>query len=244
MSARTWLANGAVALVVITCVRLGFWQLSRYEQKSAVAALRIERHSAPPLESLEGPLVDLDYRQVRLQGHYTKGLTATGGIPCALNGYAALGVFQVDDGPRVLVQRGWVPSLEWEAYAEPPAGPTTLEGVLATLDGADDVQPFQDRRTGKELWPLGRESLLYFFSRGAGIPWRSLAAQEDVQTPVVVVLGPELGSLEERNLQRLPAGGYTTFLPTEHHQHYAWQWFAFALIAAGLRLWFGWWRAR
>lgn len=240
MSARTWLANGAVVVVVVTCVRLGFWQLHRFEDRSAVAAQRVERHAAPALEALPEDLRDLDYRRVRLEGHYTHGLAATGGIPYSLNGYAALAVFQVNGGPRVLVQRGWVPSLEWETYVEPPSGPTVVEGILATLEGASDVQPFVDRRTGRELWPLGRERMLVFLSRGVAIPWPSIAAAEGVTTPVVVVEGPELPNLEERDIQHLPAGGYTTYLKTEHHEHYAWQWFAFAIIAAGLRLWFGW----
>ena len=240
MSARTWLANGVVLFVVVTCVRLGFWQLARFEERSAIATQRVERHAAPPLTSLTGDLVDLDYRRVRLAGHYTKGFAATGGIPYSLNGYAALGVFQVDDGPMVLVQRGWVPALDWEAHVDPPTQPTVIEGVLTTAEGAADVRPSVDGRTGRSLWPLGRERFLVFLSRGVAIPWPSILAHEGVTTPVVVVLGPELPNLEERNVNQLPAGGYTTYLKTEHHEHYAWQWFAFAIIAAGLRLWFGW----
>lgn len=234
-----WIANAGVVVVIVVCTRLGFWQLSRFEERSAIAEAREHAHELPPvtdLTTIEGPV---DYRRVSLQGRYTGGHMVSGGVKARLNGYAALGVFQVDDGPRVLVLRGWVPVDRWTEFLEPE--PTTrIEGVLRSMDGAADLAPLEVK--GHPIWPQTNETFLGVFRRGVGIPWLSIAAAEGITAPAVV-LGPQLESLDTRDLQRLPASGYTTYLKVEHHEHYAWQWFGFAAIAAALRGWW-WWRSR
>lgn len=234
-----WIANAGVVFVVVACVRLGFWQLSRFDERSAIANARTEAHALPPLSDVSQVSEPVDYRRVALQGRYVGAHMVTGGVKAALNGYAALGVFQVDGGPRVLVLRGWVPADRWTEFLEPPAD-TRIEGVLASLDGADDLEPLELQ--GHPIWPQTPETFLGVFRRGVGIPWRSIAASEGITAPAVV-LGPEIESLDKRDLQRLPASGYTTYLKVEHHLKYAAQWFAFAAIAVALRGWW-WWRRR
>lgn len=229
---------------MVACVRAGFWQLDRWDQKLAEADRRASQHALPELTALPASLepAEAGYRRVRVEGHFTRALVASGGVPFKLNGYAALGVFQVADGPKVLVLRGWIPYEGWTHHLELPLD-HELTGVLQPLEGQEGIVPLTDPRTEEPLWPLGRQPLLWFFSRGVGIPWPSIAAAEEVRYPAVLVEGPQLPSLDERPTIDLPAGGYTTWLQTEHHHHYALQWFAFAAIAVGLRGWF-WWRSR
>ncbi|MCB9670374.1 MAG: SURF1 family protein [Alphaproteobacteria bacterium] len=236
-----WVPTLAVVFVAATCVRLGFWQLSRYAERSAIAERRASQHALPELDRVAPPWEDLDYRRVRLTGVFTGGTVATGGIPFSRNGYAAIGVFAVDGGPRVLVNRGWIPADTWTSHTEPPIGRTTVEGVLLPIpeDGDLSVRPVPDGR-----WPLEREQFFGVFSRGTRIPWAALAAQEGVTTPVVVVVGPELEDLEQRKTSSLPAGGYTTYLKVLHHLEYAAQWFGFAVLAVGLWAFYGWRRGR
>ncbi len=224
------------AAVAVLCVRLGFWQLARYEERSAIAAHREAQHALPPVEKLEPPWDALDFRRVTLRGRYTAGEIATGGIPFSRNGYAAIGVFAIDEGPTVLVNRGWIPASHWEAHREPPAGSQLLEGILRPWSSSDTaVTPLPDGR-----WPLERETFLGVFSRGSAIPWASIARQHRITVPLVVVLGPELEDLEKRKTHTLPAGGYTTYLKVLHHLEYAVQWFSFAAIAIGLWGLYGW----
>ena len=67
-----WIADAGVLFVIVTCTRLGFWQLSRYEERSAIAHAREQAHALPPLTSLD-PLPDAaDYRRIALQGRTSR----------------------------------------------------------------------------------------------------------------------------------------------------------------------------
>lgn len=235
-----WVPTLATVVVVALTVRLGFWQLGRYETRSAVAERRTSQHALPELTELAPPWEDLDYRRVQLQGQWVDGFAVTGGIRFSRNGYAAAGVFALDDGRRVLVNRGWVPSDRWEEHVEPPAGAQTVDGILLPIEPGPAVSPLEGVPT---RWPLERETFLGWFSRGVRIPWSSIAAANSVDVPVVVVVGPELADLEERKTSTLPAGGYTTYLKVFHHLEYALQWFGFGALAVAIWGLYGWRRA-
>lgn len=224
--------------VVAVCVRAGFWQLSRYSERTAVAELRESRHALSPLDEVPWSAPDLDYRRVRLTGTWRASAVATGGIPYSRNGYAAIGVLHTDRGQDVLVLRGWVPADGWERWLAVDPLPTMVEGVLRPSE--DDGLVTALERDGQPLWPLQRERFLFAFSRGVTLPIRAIAAELGARPEVYVVAGPELEDLEERDVNQLPAGGYTTYLKTLHHLEYTVQWFAFAAIAVGLWLWYGW----
>lgn len=236
-----WVPTLATVVVVVVTVRLGFWQLTRYTTRSAIAERRTSQHALPALDRLAPPWDDLDYRRVRLTGTWREGFAATGGIRFSRNGYAALGVFDVSGGPEVLVNRGWIPVDGWERHVTPPSGRQTIEGILLPISPGPDVVPLAG---APERWPLERETFLGGFTRGVRIPWASLAAAKYIDTPVIVVVGPELEDLEKRKTNSLPAGGYTTYLKVLHHLEYALQWFGFALLAVAIWALYGWRRAR
>ncbi|MEZ4316943.1 MAG: SURF1 family protein [Myxococcota bacterium] len=239
-----WVSTVVVLFVCTVTIRLGFWQLSRYRERSAIAEQRESRHALPELTTVEPPYDALDYRRVRLTGHYRNTHVVTGGIKFSRNGYAVVSTLDVDDGPDVLVLRGWIPVDGWTAWLDTDPGPVVVEGILQVATDTAKVEPLVHPTLGKPYWPLQTEPFLGVLTRGVLIPIHSIAAVESVTGEVYVVQGPELEDLEQRRTTELPAGGYTTYLKVLHHLEYAVQWFSFSLIAFGLWLWYGWRRAR
>ncbi len=244
-----WVSTVAVLIVVATTSRLGVWQLSRYQERSAIAALRTERHALPPLTlaELAEPGRDADglpYRRVRLEGRFGETAVVAGGVPYSRNGYAVFSALHGELAAPVLVLRGWIPPDGWTAYLTRDDAPVVVEGVLQLPADTADVKPVPHPASGQLIWPLQREPFLGVLSRGTTLPVRNLARALSAEPAFYVVAGPELADLEERNTKVLPAGGYTTYLKVFHHLEYALQWFAFAAIALGLWLWYGWRRAQ
>lgn len=237
-----WVSTVAVLFVCVVTARLGVWQLSRFQERSAIADQREARHAQPALTAIPVDRAGLDFRRVRLEGRFRAFEIATGGVPYSRNGYAALGVFEAGS-ESVVVLRGWVPAEGFERWLD-GEGSFVVEGVLRESEDAGSVAPIAHPSTGRRVWPLEREAFLGVLSRGVRLPIRSIAAAHGAVEEVYVVAGPELADLEDRDPLVLPAGGYTTYLKTFHHLEYAVQWFAFAGIALGLWLWFGWRRAR
>lgn len=233
---------GTLTMVFVagTCARLGVWQLQRYTDRSAEAERRVANHTAAPITAL--PDVPTDYARVRLTGRYRAATVATGGIPFSRNGYAAIGVFDVDGGPAVLVNRGWIPADRWATYVTPPTD-TVVEGILQPFLDAATVEPLVQPEGTR--WPLEREAFIGgLLTRGVRIPYAAIAQAHDVSTQAAVIVGPHLEDLEDRKTNSLPAGGYTTYLKVFHHLEYAVQWFTFGTLALVLWVGFGFRRGR
>lgn len=239
--------------VCATTARLGVWQLQRHQDRSAIAALRTERHALPALTAAElaAGVVSADelpYRRVRLDGRFGETAVVAGGVPYSRNGYAVFSTLVPDatpsDAPPLLVLRGWIPPDGWTAYLAPSDAPVIVEGIVQTPSDTLVVTPVPHPATGDLIWPLQREPFLGVLSRGTTLPITSLAGALASQPGFYVIAGPELPDLEDRDTKVLPAGGYTTYLKVFHHLEYALQWFAFSAIAFGLWLWYGWRRAR
>jgi len=113
MKPRTALAAGAVILLAATCVRLGFWQLSRLAQKRAWNSAQREALAAPPID-LEGVRADsrwpaVRHRRVRVAGHYdeTHQVLLAGRSHGGSPGVHIVTPLRTEDGGAVLVDRGW-----------------------------------------------------------------------------------------------------------------------------------------
>ena len=101
------------ALLVPFMVGLGFWQLQRADEKSAMAAAFEARQQQPPaaLATLwEQPREQWSYASVTLKGHFTPDqyLLLDNQMREGKVGYEVLDVLQLDTGDRVLVNRGWI----------------------------------------------------------------------------------------------------------------------------------------
>ena len=218
-----WIAFTVFAVVVVvTCVRLGLWQLDRLEGRRyfnerfrtgmAMAPEPVE----PLLASGERPLA---YRRAVAEGRYDPAdeVILYGRALDGRPGNHVLTPLVLDDGRALLVDRGWVP-FDMDAppleQAAPPEGAVTVVGFLSPNEpgGEDDAEANTDGAvtfTRVDLDAIGRQ-LPYDL-----LPWY-LALQE--QTPA--------------QPDALPAVVPPPTLDEGPHLSYALQWFAFAAIAA------------
>ncbi len=127
---------------------LGTWQLQRLEWKLGLVEQMEARLDAPAI-NLEGasPGVEDKFRRYRLSGAFMNGVefhwlatSETYGI-----GYLIFSPFVLQDGRRVIVNRGFVPAPLKDALAERPGGTATFEAIArapempGTLDAENDV---------------------------------------------------------------------------------------------------------
>ena len=215
---RWWLPVLAVAMAAL-CIRLGFWQLDRLEQRRSANAARAAGLAQAPVDvgdALAEP--DAAYRPVTATGTYdpTAELVLYGRPLDGRPGDHVLTPLVLGDGTRVLVDRGWVPTAEdadrtVPPAAAPPAGPVTVEGVLVPGEDGDAFGD-QDPVGATVIRAVNLDELVAAGAAVAPTGYVLLTAQ----TPAPATLP-------------VPAP-----LPPEDegpHLSYAIQWFAFATIA-------------
>jgi surfeit locus 1 family protein len=114
MRVRTVIGLLAALILAALCVRLGFWQLSRREEKRslnraqrAAAALPAIRAGAepPPLDSVEG-------RRASFEGHFdsTRHVLLAGRSRSGVPGVLVVTPLLLQGESAVLVDRGWLPA--------------------------------------------------------------------------------------------------------------------------------------
>jgi surfeit locus 1 family protein len=213
-----------VFAVAALCVRLGFWQLDRLEQRQARNERIAARLEAPPVQLTDVPhdSAGWTYRHVLLDGEYDSvGVIlyagrSFGGVPGA---HVLTPVILDGSGSRILVNRGWLPAADG---ANPDlsnialGGPVRANGVVVAFPGGrsppappGSVKPAEGFR---RVWfSIDPEAIRkqYAYPLGA----------------VAVQLVPEDGA------PRLPARLPAPSLDEGPHKGYAVQWFSFALIA-------------
>jgi surfeit locus 1 family protein len=217
-------------LVVAVCIRLGFWQLSRHEQRQAINAAVAARLVGEPVTDV-GALQDtagLFYRSATLHGTYDsdRSIVLPGrslrGVPGV---HLLTPLLPEGRGEAVLVNRGWVPSPD-----------------AATIDIADFVVHDTVLVHGLVLpFPGGAESLAQRQPRtaaGDGFQrvWFSIDAERlraqfpYPLLPVTVQALPAEGAAAAVVRGRYPARLEPPPLDDGPHFGYALQWFGFALI--------------
>ncbi|MGH3662094.1 MAG: SURF1 family cytochrome oxidase biogenesis protein [Micromonosporaceae bacterium] len=127
-----WLVLIAIAVTLAAVMTgLGFWQLSRYHERTAINE-RIEaagRAKPQPVTAVLGvsstPSEDRAWARVKAVGRYdqkhevlVRGRTVSGRV-----GYEVLTPLVLPDGSAVLVDRGWVPPGEGGAATPPKVAP-------------------------------------------------------------------------------------------------------------------------
>lgn len=221
----------AIAAALLTA-RLGFWQLDRAAQKTALQQALQQQRALPSLAQAElaRELTALPaqlHRSVRLQGRWLPAHTVhlenrqMNGRP----GFYVVTPLQLDDGSAVLVQRGWVPRDLMDrtrvAAPAPPGGSVQVMGRIAP--GPARLYEFDGAASGAIRQNLDVAA----FGRETGLPLRPLAVvQEDDAN---AVSAPSDGLLR---LWPQPATG------VEKHHGYAFQWFALCALIIGLYVWF------
>jgi surfeit locus 1 family protein len=155
---RPWagiLAGLLAVVVAVVCVRLGFWQLDRLDQRRALNASYGEALAHPPLELDAGGYLTLMrepegvlYRRAVAHGSFEheRELLLRGRTHDGRPGVHVITPLRLHENGRViLVNRGWIPSAD-AATADPrpfrSGAPQTLTGILQRVpEAADQAAP-------------------------------------------------------------------------------------------------------
>jgi len=211
-------------LLLPLLVWLGFWQLERAAEKTAILTELAERRALPALEASQikaPPLTneepDWRHRQVRLLGRYHPTLQwlLDNRIHEGRPGYEVLTAFELDAGQGwILVNRGWLPApLERSQLPELPVPPGQVQ-LLGHLDQVATPGLRLSEPPRESGWPRRVQVLeLAALQADAALPLLPWQVRLEAEQP---------GSLVPRPVQ-VPAG-------PAMHQGYAVQWFGLALV--------------
>lgn len=225
------LATIAAVLIAGVCVRLGFWQLDRLDQRRERNAAIVAASTLPTIE-LEGDSLEAvvrhperyQYRRARARGAYdSRGDLllrgrAMGGRP----GVHLVTPLRLASGDQaLLVLRGWIPApdaatADPRPYAEP--GAREVEGVIqefVTEGGAIPMPEKVNRETVPTYQRLDPRAL------AGTIPYPLLPVYLQL-VPTSDTTPPAANALQRVALPPLDEGP---------HLGYAIQWFGFAAVA-------------
>lgn len=227
----TWAGLGAALLALVVasvCIRLGFWQLGRLEQRRSLNFV-IERAMALPplqldqrlLDSIARDPVPFVYRAARISGRYEQSgeVLLRGRSHAGSPGVHLVAPFRMaGDSSLLLVNRGWLPSPDG-ATVDPrgyrDTAEVTVEGILQLVPAA---------ASGAIHAPIA-------------LPDTQIDSYRRLDRPTLTrVLGTEPPPVY---LQRTPSASVAAPpIPVPHptldggpHLGYAIQWFAFAAVA-------------
>lgn len=231
---RTGVVASILLLVMIAlCVRLGFWQLSRHEQRQQRNEQVAARLAMPPLPAIAGiaDTTGIFYRRVTVSGSYDndRSVVLPGRSYRGAPGVHLLTPLRTAERAVVLVNRGWAPSAD-----------------AATIDIADFA--VHDTVTFTAL-VLPFPSAAHSLAQRGGVPagdgsfrrvWYVVdeqALRAQFPYPLLPVM---LQALPEPDAGPAARGAYPVRLEPPPlgagtHFGYALQWFSFALI--GLTGW-------
>jgi surfeit locus 1 family protein len=217
----------AALAAIAVCIVAGNWQRDRMHAKEALRAqFAAAAAAAPvPLASLP-PATDwasLRYRPVVASGEYVaqRQIFIDNKVMGGRAGFHVVTPLRLADGRVVLVNRGWIAqgaSRDRPPDAPPPAGIVFVRGRIALpATGYFELQPETARGSIRQNLDLAR------FAAATGLATVP-AIIEATAAPV-----PDDGLIRD-----WPAPDFGI----ETHRIYMVQWYAFALLAAGLWLWF------
>lgn len=205
---------GVVGVAVL--LSLGFWQLDRMEEKRAYLDEMEARIAKAPVPLPAVPEAGRDkfqavYAEGRFTGEYLEVLAGQKG---ASPGVMVIEAFDLGNGRRIMVQRGFV---EEEARGVPrPAHEAKVEGNLHWPDDTGSSTPPPDAKTG--LW----------FARD--VP--AMAAKLGTEPTLIVASAPTGDGIA-------PMPVDTSGTPN-NHWGYAIQWFLLAATWAGMTVFLLW----
>jgi cytochrome oxidase assembly protein ShyY1 len=218
------------ALLAITAtavmIGLGLWQLDRYHIRHAINT-RIDQANASAPAPLSGVLPpgqrlpsDRQWTRVKATGVYDAAGTVVARDRTVNDqvGFEILTPLVLDDGSRIIIDRGWVPLQTARADQPPPVPPTpsgrvTVEGRLHLPESsADAPRAIGDVQTVRRIAPSE------FAGPGTYVDYLLL----DKQAPKSMT-----------DFTRIPADRQPSWM----NAGYTVQWFAFALLALCLFAW-------
>lgn len=211
-------------LLLPLLISLGFWQLSRAQQKETLQQSWLEEQALPPVHYRE--LLDRENasgaRRVFAEGSFDtqKYWLVENKILAGKLGYHLVAPFYTEYQDWLLVNLGWVPA---DAYREVnpeviiPAGKLRISGTLRT---PSDSRFIEQKPDNSGEWPFRLLEIDFpLMNDQYGKPFETRVIFADADSP-----GAQLVSWQPINMT------------PERHRGYALQWFAMAF--ALLVLWF------
>lgn len=212
------------ALAVGLLMKLGFWQLSRAQEKQTRASMYTSRIIAQPVsvdDLIESSLPDVVWRRVSAFGRFQQAYvlldnrTIQGRV-----GYEVLSPMELVSGKQLLVNRGWVAAGPTRASLPDLAtekGPLKITGHL----GPPPVTGIKFGGDADLVESLGANII-----RTQHVDFAELSKRYNAE------LGPFVLYLDKDS----PAGFHRSWTPpgdgSAKHKAYAVQWFAMAAILA------------
>lgn len=218
-----WRTTALTLLLTPALVALGFWQLERAAEKTALAARHAQRAAMPPLSLAALLKLDADahaHRRVRLSGQFLPGalVFVDNQTRQGRYGHDVVGLFRDEhSGQLVLLNRGWVPGDPARRALPRVAVPEEPQSLLARvyvppgepyLLAADRFEPL--------TWPLLVQTV----------------NARPLREAIEAATGEKLFARELR-LDPDQAAGFRRDWPVvnvspQKHQGYALQWFSMA----------------
>jgi surfeit locus 1 family protein len=226
-TARFAFVTLAAIVTAVLTARLGFWQLDRAAQKTALQATLDERGRLPPLDASSlaataAAAAAQHQRRVQLAGSWSVAHTIfldNRQLASPQPGFFVLTPLRLPDGRAVLVQRGWAPRDAADRTRLPPLstpeGEVRVEGRIAPPPARTFAFAGEDRGRIRQNLDLDD------FARETGL----------LLAPLTVL---QLGDSTD-GLQRAwpaPSTG------VDRHRGYAFQWFGLSALVAMLYVWF------
>lgn len=162
-----WLGYLALALAAaVVMVLLGNWQLSRYQERTAVnnriadadtvAPVPLAAVLTPPTRTGtagDAPGTDREWTRVTVTGRYDPAheILARGRTEGGQVGFEVVTPLLLSDGTAVLVDRGWIPPADGGALARPqiPAAPSGTVTVIGKIHLSESKAGAIERRDGR-----------------------------------------------------------------------------------------------
>lgn len=227
---RRWAVTLAAVAMALLTARLGFWQLDRAAQKTALQTVIDARMHLPPIDGAaqlasRGDLAAAQhYRTLHLAGRWAAAHTVyldnrqMQGRP----GFFVLTPLVLSDGSAVLVQRGWL-ARDFQdrsrvADVPTPAGMVALLGRVAPPPGR--LFEFRSGDAGRIRQNIDLDA----FARETGLVLRPLTMQL-IDAPAAV---------DDGLLRDWPA----PLSGVAKHYGYAAQWFALSALIVLLYVWY------
>ncbi len=206
-------------------IGLGFWQLDRAEQKQSRSHLFAEQMQLAPVDlATMSDHAQRAFRPYRLQGVYEDEIFLLDNqLRQGRVGYDVLQVVKLDQGSRILVNRGWHPASPYRDHlpeVATPAGAVHLVGYFYAPDGEVPVWAEEPQVS---TWPRRVQQLDWdTIERSLGV---SLLRQEQFRLA------------DEEQAGALATGWPIIMGSAAKHYGYAVQWFAMALALCLLTIW-------
>lgn len=215
-------------------IGLGVWQLQRAAWKEDMLARIASQMTADPLDlstlppdQLPAQLSKLDYRRVRLHGHFLHSLGEAPLGPRTYNGQVGWHIvtpFEAANGRIWLINRGWVPDDRRDSTSRSEnwnGEEITLTGIARLPAAPGPFTPANDPATDHWYWYDLPAMIRAVEMQSPPLMEKILAAAE-TRWVIEADVASSPGAL--------PQGGITALTIPNNHRHYALTWFTLAAV--------------